>query len=673
MIVEENISKKIIASGYFANQIPCEFNSITLGDNIDKLDLSKSKLSKNGFNKWCKLIDFSIPKGENFRRVLSIPHPLHYILLAQLIEEKWIELESHFSKSQFSLTAPQIAEDSIIPKYKMSEKINRRIHNLVLKRYILQADISRYYPSIYTHSIAWALHTKEIAKAEQKNDGYFGNVIDRLIRNMQDGQTVGIPIGPIISLIIQEIIGTEIDYEFKREYGDGLLGYRYTDDMEYYFNTLEEAERALNILNKILKNYGLDLNNSKTKIIKIPQVLEPEWVYYFKKYEFRSNKKDRKKSIDLQQTDIKEFFSMAFKYKIQSDEKGILNYAVKVLRSVVIYEENWDVFESLLLQSILVDSSIIPTVFETIEGYKYRGYKLNYKKLKDFINILIKGNIEVKNDFEVAWALSFASKLDISIEEEVSKLLLKSDNAIINILVMILNSKKILEGDLDFSYYETLLTKESFYDSSWLFYYECCVHGWLGKNKSDQYLKNDKFFEQLLGCDISFVNPMYSKVVEEVKNSIISLCIKHYRTNMKTLEAQDIMSKIIKEYSFSLKAEIIDELNDKVEYEISKMIVAEDTEESEVTGKDTEESEVTGKDTEESEVTDKETEESEVTDKETEESEVTGKRTEGSEVTNEDTEESKEQSNKNDWLFNFLTTKINGNNRIRTFNIYEEY
>ena len=102
MIDKKDISKKIIKSGYFASQIPCEFNSTILSDNIDKLDLSKSKLSKNGLNKWCKLIDFSIPKGENFRRVLSIPHPLHYILLAQLIEEKWKELESHFLKSQFS-------------------------------------------------------------------------------------------------------------------------------------------------------------------------------------------------------------------------------------------------------------------------------------------------------------------------------------------------------------------------------------------------------------------------------------------------------------------------------------------------------------------------------------------------------------------------------------------
>ncbi|MEH7457335.1 RNA-directed DNA polymerase, partial [Bacillus sp. JJ1127] len=375
---EKEIARKIVSTGYFASQIPGEFKSTILSKYIDVLDLTKSRLSKEGLNKWCKLIDFSIPKTDNFRRILSVPHPLHYILLARLIEENWMDLDAHFSKSQFSLTTPHISEEGITPKYKMSEKINRRIHNLVSKRYILQADITRYYPSIYTHSIPWALHTKEVAKANQRDDGYFGNIIDRLVRNLQDGQTVGIPIGPVVSLIIQEIVGTTIDDEFRKEYGVGLVGFRYTDDMEYYFSSSEEAERALNILNKILKNYGLDLNNAKTRVIKIPQVLEPEWLYYFKKYEFRRNKKDRMKSINLQHTDIKEYFSTAFKFKIQSDEKGILNYAVKALRNVVIFRENWDIFESLLLQSILVDSSIIPTVFETIEGYKYRGYPLDY-------------------------------------------------------------------------------------------------------------------------------------------------------------------------------------------------------------------------------------------------------------------------------------------------------
>lgn len=636
MMNEKGIAKKIISTGFFARQIPNEFISASLSENINQINLTKSKLSKEGLNKWCKLIDFSIPKNDNFRRILSVPHPLHYILLARIIEEKWDDLESHFSKSSFSLTTPKIVDNRIEPKYKMSEKIDRRIHNLVFKKYILQADITRYYPSIYTHSIPWALHTKEVAKANTRDGSYFGNEIDRLVRNLQDGQTIGIPIGPVTSLIIQEILGSSIDDEFKKEYGEGLEGYRYTDDMEYYFSSSEEAERALNILTKILKNYGLDINVSKTKVIKTPQILEPEWVYYFKKYEFRKSKNNKNKSIYLQNTDLKEFFSMAFKYKNETDDKGILNYAIKVLRNTVVYRENWDVFESLLLQSIFVDSSIIPTVFETIEGYKYRDYPINYERIKKFINVLIKDNIELRNDFEVSWSLSFAEKLNIPIEENISEMLLKSENAIINILTLILNSKKLLKGELDFSHYESLLTKDSLYDENWLFYYESCIYEWLGKN--NQELKNDNFFKQLVDRNISFINPSYSLVLEKVKKSIISLCIKYYKIDMEGMESEEIISKIIKEYSFSIDIELMEELNNILKIELSNLKKFKELEEKL-----------------------KELEELGVEAKEEGELEVKGEK------------ELRGQNKNNEWLFQFLTTNVNEVSSIRNFGIDEEY
>ncbi|WP_160804470.1 RNA-directed DNA polymerase [Virgibacillus halodenitrificans] len=571
-------------------------------------------------------------------------------------------MEAHFSKSRFSLTTPSITEDSIAAKYNMSEKLDRRINNLISKKYILKADITRYYPSIYTHSIPWALHSKEVIKANQKDDRYFGNEIDRLVRNLQDGQTVGIPIGPVASFIIQEIVGTTIDDDFKKEYGEGLVGFRYTDDMEYYFSSLEEAERALSVLNKTLKNYGLDLNNSKTRIVKIPQVLEPEWLYSLRKYEFRRNTKDYKTSIKLQYTDIKEYFSIAFKFKIQSDEKGILNYAVKALRYVVIYKENWDIFESLLLQSILVDPSIIPTVFETIEGYKYRGYPLNYGRITDFLNALIRDNVELRNDFEVSWGLSFAAKLNISMEEDVSKLLLKNDNAIVNILVMVLNSKNLLEGSLDFSYYEALLVEESLYDSNWLFYYECCIHGWLGKDKNSQHIKSDKFFVQLLNNNISFVNPTYSKVLDELINSIISLCMKHYRTDMKTLGAKDVISKVIEKYSFAIEKDLIEDLESRLENKIKKLELEDqksdvETEKANGTVDEAEENKGKGEETREAKEKDEKSGESE------------GKKEEAEEIP----KEGRSQINKNDWLFHFLTTNINKANDIGAFVIDEKY
>jgi len=497
----------------------------------------------------------------------------------------------------------------------------------------LKADITRYYPSIYTHSIPWALHTKEVAKSNTKDENLIGNKIDTLVRNMQDGQTIGIPIGPVSSLIIQEIIGTAIDDEFKREIGDSLRGFRYTDDMEYYFSSSEEAEKALNVLHKVLKRYELDLNVEKTAIIKIPQGLEPEWLYYFRKFKFRYIRDSKQIAIAMQRDDLKEYFGKAFKFKIETNEKGILNYAIKNLRKIVISKDNWELFESLVLQSILVDSSIIPTVFEIIEGYKYRGYPIDIVKLTDFINVLIKDNIELKNEFEVSWALSFASKLNLRIIEDVSNLLLKNDNALINTLVMILHTKGLLDGVLDFSFYESLLTQESLYESSWLFTYECCNQGWLGKDKNTVFIKDDKFFEQLIQHNVSFINPNYSIVLEYLKKSMITLCMEHYKSKDKLLSANEVLLEVIREYAFSFDNELFQEILHLLEIKINEM--------------------------------EEETEEDQESEEETEEDQ------ESEEETEED-QESEEEIEEN-WISNFLTTNINKTLRIRSFRSERDY
>ncbi|BBI33461.1 RNA-directed DNA polymerase [Cohnella abietis] len=661
MSVVIGIAEKIISQGYFPKEIPKEFTSLDIGGHVNTFDLSKEKLTKKGLNKWSKLIDFSYPKTDNFRRTISVAHPLHYILLARLLEENWDKLNDHFNKSQYSLTTPSVYDsEPIKPKFKMEEKINRRLTNLVTRKYILKADITRYYPSIYTHSIPWALHTKEVAKSNTKDDNLIGNKIDTLVRNMQDGQTIGIPIGPVTSLIIQEIVGTAIDNEFMREIGDSLRGFRYTDDMEYYFSSSEEAEKALNVLHKVLQRYELVLNKEKTVIIKIPQGLEPEWLYYFRKFKFRYTKDNKQIATVVQRDDLKEYFGKAFKFKIETSEKGILNYAIKNLRKIIINRENWDLFESLVLQSILVDSSIIPTVFEIIEGYKYRGYPINMDKLTDFINALIKDNIELKNEFEVSWALSFASKLNIRIVEDASNLLLKNDNALINILVMILHSKELLDGSLDFSFYESLLTQESLYESSWLFTYECCIQGWIGRDKNTDFIKDDKFFEQLSRYNISFINPNYSIVLEYLKKSMISICMDQYKSKVTVLSAKEILLEVIEEYAFSFDNGLFEEILNLLELNIK-----EEIEENQEAEEEIEENQEAEEEIEENQEAEEEIEENQEAEEEIEENQEADEEIEEDQEAGEGVEES--------WISNFLTTNINKTLRIRTFKSERDY
>lgn len=128
-------------------------------------------------------------------------------------------------------------------------------------------DITNCYASIYTHTIAWAVMGKDEAK---KNRGrqYIGNILDNLIREMQNGQTNGIPQGSALFDFIAEIILTYADKKLSDKLSSkGITDYyiiRYRDDYRIFSNNKREIETISFTLQEILHDINLQLNANKT-------------------------------------------------------------------------------------------------------------------------------------------------------------------------------------------------------------------------------------------------------------------------------------------------------------------------------------------------------------------------------------------------------------------------
>src|SRR3546814_9550733 len=78
----------------------------------------------------------------------------------------------------------------------------------------------RFYHSIYTHSIAWAILGKAHVKASHHTNafkGHFANHLDKAVGAGQEGQTIGIPLGPDTSRIIAELVAVEVE-EIAKEH-----------------------------------------------------------------------------------------------------------------------------------------------------------------------------------------------------------------------------------------------------------------------------------------------------------------------------------------------------------------------------------------------------------------------------------------------------------------------
>ncbi len=127
-------------------------------------------------------------------------------------------------------------------------------------------DIADCYPSIYTHTIPWALHGKTEAKTNW-DDSLLGNQIDSIIRSMQYGQTNGIPQGSIVMDLIAELILAYADYELAQILDKQSFKYkilRYRDDYRIFTKNKQDGEIIVRELSQILLSLNLKLNSQKT-------------------------------------------------------------------------------------------------------------------------------------------------------------------------------------------------------------------------------------------------------------------------------------------------------------------------------------------------------------------------------------------------------------------------
>lgn len=131
-------------------------------------------------------------------------------------------------------------------------------------------DITDCYGALYTHTIAWAIHGKPIAKANRNDKTLLGNIIDNIMQDMQNRQTNGIPQGSAVSDFIAEMV---------LGYADRLLSQairkkriteykilRYRDDYRIFTQTIEEGRTILLLLTKVLAELNFKLNSTKTRV-----------------------------------------------------------------------------------------------------------------------------------------------------------------------------------------------------------------------------------------------------------------------------------------------------------------------------------------------------------------------------------------------------------------------
>lgn len=158
--------------------------------------------------------------------------------------------------------------------------------------YVYTKDITNFYPSIYTHTISWALHGKQTGKKEKGSPELLGNKIDSLMQDMHHAQTNGIPQGSVLMDFIAEMILGYADLLLSKKLEENKITkykiFRYRDDYKILVDNPKEGEMILKFLTEILLDLNLKLNTAKTKKNDdiISSTIKPDKLAWIVQYNF---------------------------------------------------------------------------------------------------------------------------------------------------------------------------------------------------------------------------------------------------------------------------------------------------------------------------------------------------------------------------------------------------
>lgn len=494
-ITADELYKGLVRYGMFSEKLPPIFSGKLFLDYCLKFNnqpfVNKQKQTQRGY------VNYETVRNINIPRDIGIPTPMGHELLCKTLTEHWAELLNFFKEKTEG--QPRIISRTHIRKMNGTQALfymnykNWRVDGTpepdiyLGKRYMVHADISKCYPSIYTHAIPWALVGKDAAKIDKNMKTYWYNEIDYYARLSKNGETHGILIGPHTSNILSEIILCAIDENLSKKYDSYI---RNIDDYTCYVNTKDDAERFIIDLSRELRKYDLLLNHKKTEIKELPICVGETWIHKIQNQLATFQK--FKDYVDYKE--VQAFMDFTIKLVSENkDNNAIVLYAVKALKDFNLSINA----QKYLIKSVVSLSLLYPYLVPILGKYIFDKYKVESNQVQKYAKMIYETYIE-KNNYEAcSFALLYAINSKTKINDINIDTITSSQDCILMLMAFIYCKKNKLEKKIEqLDNYAQELAKTNEIDQYWLFLYECT-----------QYLEGE--WAAMKKNGVSFLKPEY--------------------------------------------------------------------------------------------------------------------------------------------------------------------
>lgn len=406
-ITSDEIYKGLLAYGMFTEKIPPIFSAESFFDYCASSSVSFPKAPT-------EYIFYENMRNINTPRPLAIPNPATYAQLCKYISKIWSKLQQYFEEetqgqnysiSRIHLRKKKSSGTLFSMNYKDWKADGTPEPDLLLgAKYLVHADISNCFPSMYTHALSWALVGKDVAKQNQSNHDEWYNQLDYFTRNIKHGETHGLLIGPHVSNLLSEIILVKVD---KVLYDAGFRYTRNIDDYSCYVSSYEEGQRFLTKLTEQLRAYDLTLNHKKTSIEELPKASIEQWVRKINAF----TAFDTKEEMNFKE--VRAYLDMAIDLmQDNNDNAAILNYAMKVLAKKKLTENAQTYYVKTMGHLVI----IYPYLITLLEEFVYEPFSVSQETIAKISNLIYDEGARLNNYEAVCFSLYFAIKYGFEIE-----------------------------------------------------------------------------------------------------------------------------------------------------------------------------------------------------------------------------------------------------------------
>ena len=493
--------QRLISHGYFPDELPPPFTAVEYGEHAADFAAKWDKKQLGKF--WTTPESYSMARYGHARRKLTIVNPINQLRIVHIISDNWHAIRKRLARSLTSEFRPKIVLKG--PGRAITgvdfDGVSRRKAQILgsYGRYV-KTDISRFYPSVYTHAIAWSILGKDYCKANQHTKKFknsFANLLDKAVAAGQDRQTIGIPIGPDTSRVLSELVAVEMEEAARSHILDwDTRAVRYVDDMLIGLKDSETESSILSGLSEALYDFELEINPEKTLTLGMGYAHSPEWINFIRTYRINSKPSGQRGDLDS-------FFEDVINLADANPRENVLFFAVKRATSFPIDPSNLAHLVRWMLYAARRSPRCVAFITEHLAAM-HATNGLPTAEIEDYVLQQIPLKAEAIHTDDLAWLLFWAREIGFSVPSYALENVTRFRSSVVALLTLDLRQRGHVSGSLDLTFWESFADKKGLKSEMWMVAYEATKKGWLSSKLSSAFITNQIFFSGLWHKDVNF-------------------------------------------------------------------------------------------------------------------------------------------------------------------------